>query len=161
MIFKKNQKSILAYSFLSVDYRKKAPCLHVELSQGLLYPPVTPPYWQNFWIKAKTRLSPVSLVFLGQLFLYLIKPSSVTKRNIMDGMDKACGIVYTPHQCWYSDRKSPYWEKNLKVSEGTSGTSITIPNTSLLMAITIFNPLNRTWAISRPPRSQRGYFGLK
>ena len=77
----------------------------------------------------------------------------------MDGMDNAFGIVYTPHQCWYSDRKSPYWEKSLKVSEGTSGTSITIPNTSLLMALTIFNPLNRTWAISRPPRSQKGYFG--
>ena len=79
----------------------------------------------------------------------------------MDGMNKAFGIVYTPHQCWYSDRKYPYWEKTWNVSEGTSGTLVSIPNTSLLMALTIFNPLNRTWAISRPPRSQKGYFGLK
>ena len=28
----------------------------------------------------------------------MIKPSSVTKKNIMDGMDKAFGIVNTPHQ---------------------------------------------------------------
>ena len=28
----------------------------------------------------------------------MIKPSSVTKKNIMVGMDKAFGIVNTPHQ---------------------------------------------------------------
>ena len=32
----------------------------------------------------------------------------------MDGMGNGLGIVYTPHQCWYSDRKSPYWEKSPK-----------------------------------------------
>ena len=47
----------------------------------------------------------------------------------MDGMGNSLGIVYTPHQCWYSDRKSPYWEKSPKVPLGASGTSITIPNT--------------------------------
>ena len=47
---------------------------------------------------------------------YMIKPSSVTKRNIVDGMGKGLGMVYTPHRCWYSDRKSPYWEKSPKVS---------------------------------------------
>ena len=35
---------------------------------------------------------------------YMIKPSSVTKRNIMDGIDKAFGIVNTPHQWRYCDR---------------------------------------------------------
>ena len=35
----------------------------------------------------------------------MIKPSSVTKRNIMDGIDKAFGIVNTPHQGRYCDRK--------------------------------------------------------
>ena len=89
----------------------------------------------------------------------MIKPSSVTTTKIVDGMGKGLGMVYTPHQCWYSDRKSLFWEKSPKVSEGTSGTLITIPNTSLLMALTIFNPLNRTWAISTPPRCQKGYFG--
>ena len=91
----------------------------------------------------------------------MIKPSPVTKRNIVDGMGKGLGIVYTPHQCWYSDRKSSYWDNSPKVSKGTSGTLITIPDTSLLMTLYLFISLNRTWAISRPPRSQKGYFGLK
>ena len=59
----------------------------------------------------------------------MIKPSSVTKRKIMVGIVKCLGIVYTPHQCWYSDRKSPYWEKSLKVPQCASGTSLTMPNT--------------------------------
>ena len=37
--------------------------------------------------------------FLEQLFPNVIKPSSVTKRNIMGGMEKGLGVVYTPHQC--------------------------------------------------------------
>ena len=98
--------------------------------------------------------------FSGQRLPYMIKPSSVTKRNNMEGVVKCMGMVYTPHQCWYSDRKSPYLEKSWKVSEGTSGTWITIPNTSLLMALTIFNPLNRTWAISRPPRGKILVYGI-
>ena len=65
----------------------------------------------------------------GSKALYIVKPSSVTRRNIMDGMGNGLGIVYTPHQCWYSDRKSPYGEKSPKVPLGASGTSITIPNT--------------------------------
>ena len=55
------------------------------------------------------------LVFLDWLVPYMIKPSSVTKRNIMDWIGKGLGIVYTPHQCRYSDRKSPYWDKRPKV----------------------------------------------
>ena len=47
----------------------------------------------------------------------------------MDGMVNGLGIVYTPHQCWYSDRKSPYWEKIPKVPLGVLGTSITMQNT--------------------------------
>ena len=38
----------------------------------------------------------------------------------MDGMGNGLGIVYTPHQCWYSDRKFPYWEKSPKVPLGAS-----------------------------------------
>ena len=67
--------------------------------------------------------------FSGQRLPYMIKPSSVTKRKIMVGIVKCLGIVYTPHQCWYSDRKSPYWEKSLKVPQCASGTSLTMPNT--------------------------------
>ena len=36
---------------------------------------------------------------LEQMFPNVIKPSSVTKRNIMGGMGKGLGMVYTPHQC--------------------------------------------------------------
>ena len=42
------------------------------------------------------------------------KTSSVTKRNIVDRMDKVLGMAYTPHQCSYSDRNDPHWEKNLQ-----------------------------------------------
>ena len=58
-----------------------------------------------------------------------MKPLSVTKRNIIQRTDKALGLVFTPHQGWYSDRKSPYWEKIPKVPQGVLGTPITIPNT--------------------------------
>ena len=44
------------------------------------------------------------------------QPSSVTKRNIMDGMCKVSDMAYTPHQCSYSDRKRPHWEKSTKTS---------------------------------------------
>ena len=38
---------------------------------------------------------------------YVVKPSSVTKRHIMDGIGKAYSIVFTPHQSQHSDRKYP------------------------------------------------------
>ena len=37
--------------------------------------------------------------FLEQMFPNVIKPSSVTMRNIIGGMGKGLGMVYTPHQC--------------------------------------------------------------
>ena len=33
---------------------------------------------------------------------YVVKPSSVTKRHIMDGIGKAYSIVFTPHQSQHS-----------------------------------------------------------
>ena len=47
------------------------------------------------------------LFSLGKKVRYMVKPSSVTKRHIMGGMDKAFGIVFTPHQWHHSDRKCP------------------------------------------------------
>ena len=61
-----------------------------------------------FSTRQKSEIFLFSLVFWGQKVRYMIKPSSVTKRNIVDGMGKGLGMVYTPHQCWYSDRKSSY-----------------------------------------------------
>ena len=38
-------------------------------------------------------------------------------------------MAFTPHQGWYSDRKSPYWEKRPKAPQGVLGTLIKIQNT--------------------------------
>ena len=47
------------------------------------------------------------LLLISDLMLAIFtKTSSVTKRNIMDGVDKLVGMAYTPHQCSYSDRKT-------------------------------------------------------
>ena len=52
------------------------------------------------------------LLLISDLMLAIFtQTSSVTKRNIMDGMNKVLDTAYTPHQCSYSDRESPYWEK--------------------------------------------------
>ena len=53
------------------------------------------------------------LLLISDLMLAIFtQTSSVTKRTIMDRMNKVVGIAYTPHQCSYSDRKIPYWEKS-------------------------------------------------
>ena len=44
-----------------------------------------------------------------------------------DGLVLWYGIY--PHQCWYSDRKSPYWEKIPQVPQDVLRTSMTMPNT--------------------------------
>ena len=82
-----------------------------------------------FHREQKNRSFGFRLLISDLMLAIFTKTSSVTKRNIMDGVKKVVGMAYTPHQCSYSDRKSPYWEKSPKVSEGTSGTLITIPNT--------------------------------
>ena len=53
------------------------------------------------------------LLLISDLMLSIFtQTSSVTKRTIMDRMNKVVGMAYTPHQCSYSDRKIPYWEKS-------------------------------------------------
>ena len=49
--------------------------------------------------RPKPNFSSFLSFFLEQLFPNVIKPSSVTERNIMGGMGKGLGMVYTPHQC--------------------------------------------------------------
>ena len=101
-----------------------------ETLRWLPIPATSTTYVTEFLSTRQISLFPLKLDFLGGLkALYIVKPSSVTRRNIMDGMGNGLGIVYTPHQCWYSDRISPYGEKSPKVPLGASGTSITIPNT--------------------------------
>ena len=53
------------------------------------------------------------LLLISDLMLAIFtKTSSVTKRNIMDRMDKVLGMAYTPHQRSYSDRNDSYREKS-------------------------------------------------
>ena len=51
-----------------------------------------------FLIQQKSNIFRFSLFFVDQKVPYTILPSSVTKRNIMNVMDQAVVIVYTPHQ---------------------------------------------------------------
>ena len=69
-----------------------------------------------FFRECKNRFLGFLLLISDLMLAIFTKTSSVTKRNIMDGVDKVVGMAYTPHQCSYSDRKSPYWEKSPKVS---------------------------------------------
>ena len=82
-----------------------------------------------FGYMPKCDFSSFSLITLQQWLIYMLKSSSVTKRNIMVGMVQCSGMVYTPHQCWYSDRKSLYWEKGPKVPKCAQRTLITMRNT--------------------------------
>ena len=52
----------------------------------------------NFLNKAKKCFFLFSSFSVQMKVRNMIKPLSVTKKNIMDGMDKAFGIVNTPHQ---------------------------------------------------------------
>ena len=65
----------------------------------------------------------------------------------MDGMENGLGIVYTPHQCWYSDRKSPLGEK-LKSAPMCFRDIINHAK----LDIPIFNPLHHTWEKIREKR---------
>ena len=81
---------------------------------GLLYPPRTLPMWQNSFQECKNRFFGFLLLKSDLMLAIFTKTSSVTKRNIMDRMDKVLGMAYTPHQCSYSDRNDPHWEKSTK-----------------------------------------------
>ena len=79
---------------------------------GLLYPPQTLPMWQNSFQVCKNRFFGFPLLKSDRILAIFTQTSSVTKRNIMDRMDMALGMVYTPHQWTYSDRKDSYREKS-------------------------------------------------
>ena len=81
---------------------------------GLLYPPRTLPMWQNSFQECKNVFFGFPLLKSDLMLAIFTKTSSVTKRNIVDRMDKVLGMAYTPHQCSYSDRNDPHWEKNLQ-----------------------------------------------
>ena len=81
---------------------------------GLLYPPRTLPMRQNSFQECKNRFFGFLLLKSDLMLAIFTKTSSVTKRNIMDRMDKVVGMAYTPHQCSYSDRNDLHWEKSTK-----------------------------------------------
>ena len=96
----------------STGYRDK----HLDLNGygvgGLLYPPQTLPMWQNSFQVCKNRFFGFPLLKSDRILAIFTQTSSVTKRNIMDRMDIALGMVYTPHQWTYSDRNDSYREKS-------------------------------------------------
>ena len=96
----------------STGYRDK----HLDLNGygvgGLLYPPRTLPMWQNSFQVCKNRFFGFPLLKSDRILAIFTQTSSVTKRNIMDRMDMALGMVYTPHQWTYSDRNDSYREKS-------------------------------------------------
>ena len=87
-------------------YREKHFRLYGFGLGGLLYPPEALPMWQDFFQRVQKRFSGFLLLISDLMLAIFTKPSSVTKRNIMDGVDKLVGMAYTPHQCSYSDRKT-------------------------------------------------------
>ena len=79
----------------------------------------------------------------------------------MDVLGNGLVMYYTPHQCWYSDRKSPYWENNQKIALRCFRNINNNSKHSAQLVLPIFNPLHHTWAISAPPKGQKDNFGLK
>ena len=55
--------------------------------------------------ECKNRFFSFLLLKSDLMLAIFTQTSSVTKRNIIDGMDKVVGMSNTPHQCSYSDRK--------------------------------------------------------
>ena len=74
----------------------------------------------------------------------MIQPSSVTKRNLMVGMVKCSGMVYTPHQCWYSDRKFPLLGERPKSAKMCLKNIKNSAKHSAKLVIPILNPLHHT-----------------
>ena len=85
--------------------------------------------WQNFLQKVKKVFFEYSALHTDSICVINILATPVTKRNIVDRTDEALGMVNTPHECWCSDRKSPYWEKIPQVPQDVLRTSMTMPNT--------------------------------
>ena len=96
----------------STGYRDK----HLDLNGygvgGLLYPPRTLPMWQNSFQVCKNRFFGFPLLKSDRILAIFTTTSLVTKRNIMDRMDMALGMVYTPHQWTYSYKKDSYRENS-------------------------------------------------
>ena len=80
---------------------------YMVLVWGVCYTPhKCYPCDRNFSRECKNRFWGFLLLISDLMLAIFTKPSSVTKRNIMDGVDKLVGMAYTPHQCSYSDRKT-------------------------------------------------------
>ena len=92
----------LLYSF---GYREKLVGLYGFGLGGSPYPAQALPMWQKFFQRMKKQVFGFMLRKSEPMLAIFTQPSSVTKRNIMDGMCKVSDMAYTPHQCSYSDRK--------------------------------------------------------
>ena len=90
------------------SYQEKHSRLYSFGVVGLSYPPHTLPIWQkyihmvqNHVLGHKELESRLRVVKLAQSF-------SVTKINTLGWIEMIWDVVFTPHQCSYSDRNPPY-----------------------------------------------------
>ena len=91
----------------------------------------------------------------------MIKPSSVTKRNIMEGTGKGLGMIFTPPLVLVLWQKISLLEDKPKTAPRCFRNINDKTKHFALMVLPILNPLNHTWATSGHPTGQKRYFGPK
>ena len=70
-------------------------------------------------------------------------------------------MVYTPHQCWYSDRKFPLLGERPKSAQMCLKNINNNEKHSAKLVLSIFNPLHHTRDFLASFRGQHDYFGVK
>ena len=141
----------LLYSF---GYREKLVGLYGFGSGGSPYPAQALPMWQKFFQRMKKQVFGFMLRKSEPMLAIFTQPSSVTKRNIMDGMCKVRDMAYTPHQCSYSDRKGfPLGENHPYGPEGL----LECPWSEILPSVTLTKRYDLIWnsggGVQTPPRN--------
>ena len=129
----------LLYSF---GYREKLVGLYGFGLGGSPYPAQALPMWQKFFHRMKKQVFGFMLRKSEPMLAIFTQPSSVTKRNIMDGMCKVRDMAYTPHQCSYSDRKGfPLGENHPYGPEGL----LECPWSEILPSVTLTKRYDLIW----------------
>ena len=99
----------------SAGYREKHFGLYGFGVGGLLYPPQALPMWQNFFQRVQKQVFGFPAAYIWSDACHIHQNLLSYQEKHYGWGEKVVGMAYTPHQCSYSDRKSPYWEKSPKV----------------------------------------------
>ena len=129
----------LLYSF---GYREKLVGLYGFGLGGSPYPAQALPMWQKFFQRMKKQVFGFMLRKSEPMLAIFTQPSSVTKRNIMDGMCKVRDMAYTPHQCSYSDRKGFPLGENHPYGPGL----LECPWSEILPSVTLTKRYDPIWS---------------